>query len=320
MREVAFIRRHREQWEQFEVLLADQQSAGADQLASAYVQLMDDLAYARAQYPQAATTQYLNDLAARVHASVSRNRRLRTQRVRKFFFHDVPTALLEIRPHLALAFTAFVLGITLGFVAGLQNDDLARSILGNTYVDMTKSNIENGHPLEVYATYDGQSMFLAIAFNNLMILLRSVGMGLIPVLGAAYLIVNNSVMLGCFMGLFTRYNEFESFSLGVWIHGTLEISAFVVASAAAIKVTEAVLLPGTYPRLEAFARGVRTAVLVALGMVPLVVLAALLESFVTRFNEVSPILDLGIIAASLGVVVWYVIILPQTLVKRQRND
>lgn len=320
MREVHFIKHNQARWQELEGMVAQRNSASATELARAYVQLMDDLAFSRAQFPAAQCTAYLNNLAMQIHSAVARNKRLRRERVRNLLIVEIPSTFVDIRAHLAIAFVVFIAFAALGYIAAIHDESFVRSVLGNGYVDMTVENIKSGKPLEVYNQDSPLLMFLHIGFNNIMILLRSVGLGLLPIAGVAYLLVPNAVMIGTFMGLFSRYNELGTAVLGVWIHGTLEISAIIVGCAAAIRVTQAVLHPGTYPRKEAFAKGLRSAILVVVGMVPLLVVAAILESFVTRFYNTSPILNLSIIICSAVFVVWYVVIWPQKLLKRSRNE
>lgn len=320
MREVTFIKRNQERWQQFEVLISDPTGAEAHSVADAYVQLLDDLAFARSQFPTAQCTTYLNTLSSQVHATVARNKRLRTSRLRMLFFYEIPMQIVGIRWQLVMAALVFISCVVIGFVSGLHDEEFLRSVLGWGYVDMTIENIKSGKPLDVYAMSNPLTMFLRIAANNILILLKTVGLGLLPVVGPAYLLIPNGVMVGAFLGLFARYNHLATANLGIWIHGTLEISAIVVGCAAAINVSKCVLHPGTYPRREAFVRGVRTSVLVVVGMIPLLLVAALLEGFVTRLYAKSVFLNVSIIVASALFVLWYVVVWPRLLLKKDLHE
>ena len=46
-----------------------------DELADLFIQLTDDLAYARTNYPKADVTVYLNNLSTKVHQYIYRNAR-----------------------------------------------------------------------------------------------------------------------------------------------------------------------------------------------------------------------------------------------------
>jgi hypothetical protein len=53
----------------------------------------------------------------------------------------------------------------------------------------------------------------------------------------------------------------------------------------------------------------------AIGLVPLFIIAAFFESFVTRHTEMPVWLSITILASSLTFMVWYVIIYPNKIYK-----
>lgn len=60
-------------------------------------------------------------------------------------------------------------------------------------------------------------------------------------------------MLGCFETFFAQHGLlYESF-LAVFLHGTLEISALIIAGAAGLAMGNSWLFPGTYSRIVSFA-------------------------------------------------------------------
>ena len=75
MREAAFIQRNRPRWEAFEKVVNRPQSAAPDHLAELFVQITDDLSFARTQYPTSRTTKYLNALASKIHLEIYKNRK-----------------------------------------------------------------------------------------------------------------------------------------------------------------------------------------------------------------------------------------------------
>ena len=107
--------------------------------------------------------------------------------------------------------------------------------------------------------------------------------------------------------------------LTVWIHGTLEIAAIVVAGCAGLVIGNSILFPGTYSRGHSFRRGARQGLKIAIGLVPIFVVAGLLEGFVTRYTEMPVWLSLAIIGASLVFAVWYFILYPLCLHARERS-
>ena len=65
MREVAFIKQNKEKWLSFETAIFNNDFKNPDELASQYIQLINDLSYAQTYYPKSKVITYLNQLAAK---------------------------------------------------------------------------------------------------------------------------------------------------------------------------------------------------------------------------------------------------------------
>ena len=122
--------------------------------------------------------------------------------------------------------------------------------------------------------------------------------------------MQNGIMLGAFQTFFYQHGLLGTSMLAIWLHGTLEISAIIVAGAAGITMGNGWLFPGTYSRLTSFRRGARRALKIIVGTVPIFVVAAFIEGFFTRHTEWPDALRLTIILLSLLFVIGYYIYLP----------
>jgi hypothetical protein len=140
--------------------------------------------------------------------------------------------------------------------------------------------------------------------------------GVLHWLGVGVALFRNGVMLGAFFYFLTA-NGFghEAFHT-VWIHGVIEIWCIVVAGAGGIALGNSLWFPGAWPRGEAFMRGARDAMKIAIGLIPFFFLAAFFEGFVTRYTELSDVMRKIIIFGSLVFVIWYFILLPYILTIR----
>ena len=98
--------------------------------------------------------------------------------------------------------------------------------------------------------------------------------------------------------------------LAVWLHGTLEIWAIIVAGAAGLALGNGWLFPGTYSRKESFMRGAKKGLKIIVGTVPVFVMAGFIEGFITRHTELPDFLRLSIILLSLAFIIYYYIYLP----------
>ena len=310
MREAAFVKQNEQRWEQFESLLRQLGSANPDALADYFVRLTDDLAYAQTHYPQSNTARYLNNLAAQVHQAIYRNKKEDRGRVSRFWKTELPQLYYEARRPMLYAFLIFVLSIGVGALSTAHDDTFARLILGDAYVNMTLNNIERGDPMGVYKDMQQSDMFFAITFNNVRVSFLAFVLGLLASVGTGFMLFYNGVMVGAFQYFFYQKGLLLTSFLTVWTHGTLEISAIVLAGAAGLVMGNSLLFPGTYPRGESFRRGARRGLKMVIGLVPIFVAAGFLEAFVTRLTEWPMAAKLAIIVSSACFIVYYFIIYP----------
>jgi uncharacterized membrane protein SpoIIM required for sporulation len=318
MRETVFVGKNEQRWQEYERLVMSMEGASPEQLAEAYAALTEDLAYAQVQYPERTVTRYLNHLVGRVHLVLMRTRAQTLDTIKKLFTSDLPVALLQIRFEIKVVLLLFLFTVTIGFVAGRESDDVARLILGNHYVDMTIDNISNGDPMGVYKS-ESWVMFVQIASNNLLVMLKAVALGALPLIGIAYITMIHGVMIGSFHALFMQYGELERSLLTVWIHGTTEIAMLIISSAAGLSVGLSLMNPGTYARKEMFRIAARRAALIAFGTIPVIVFAAALESFVTRYTEMPLVVNFLIIGGSGYAMYWYFWKYPSDVSKRSTH-
>jgi len=195
-----------------------------------------------------------------------------------------------------------------------------RLILGDDYVNMTNSNIAKHDPFGVYKQGNEFLMFFQIAFNNIIVELTTFVMGIIFSVGSIYQLMNNGVMLGSFeYYLFSKGVGLQSV-LVIWIHGTLEISAIILAGGAGLTLGNSMLFPKTYKRIVSIKHGAKDGLKIAIGLIPIFLTAAFFEGFVTRHTEMPVWLSLGILLSSLSFIIWYVILYPNILNRKINHN
>ncbi len=320
MREAAFVKRNEKKWNTFEEMLSGQQQTNPDLLADYFIQLTDDLAYAQTQYPGSNIAVYLNNLTAKVHQAIYRNKKEDKNRFITFWKEELPQLYGSARKPLLYSFTIFILALLIGAVSAAHDDTFVRLILGDGYVNMTTENIAKGDPMAVYKQMRSSDMFFAITFNNIRVAFMAFAMGIFISLGTGMVLFYNGVMLGAFQYFFYQKGLLLTSFLTIWIHGMLEISAIVIAGAAGIVVGNSILFPGTYPRMESFRRGARKGLKMVIGLVPIFIAAGFLESFVTRLTDWPALAKLAIIGASAFFIVYYFILYPVTFHQHDDKD
>lgn len=165
--------------------------------------------------------------------------------------------------------------------------------------------------MAVYNSMSEGLMFFAITANNIKVALLAFAMGIFFSLGTGYILFSNGVMLGAFHYLFYENGLFDETILTIWIHGTLEISAIVIAGGAGLVMGNGILFPGTYPRLFSFQQAARKGLKIVIGLIPFFIIAGFLESFITRHTHWPLIVKIFIILVSLSITLFYLVILPK---------
>jgi len=320
MREAAFIQRNQSKWQRLEQVIQGLDGLSGDETSSLYIELNDDLSYARTFYPKSNIPVYLNGLASRLHQHIYRNQRTPRGRFLTFWREEVPLAMAATRKQLALSFFVFALAMVIGGLSAKYDESFARLIMGDGYVDMTLENIKKGEPMAVYGGHDEGWMFLGITVNNVRVALLCFAAGLFFSFGTGFLLLYNGIMVGAFQYFFYQQGVLRESLLTIWVHGTLEISAIIIAGAAGFVLGNSFLFPGTYTRGESFRHGARLGLKVVIGLVPVFIVAGFLESFVTRHAlEMPSYASLAIIGLSLTFVIYYFVILPYHAERRPRT-
>jgi len=319
MKEIIFLNTNVKRWRQFEDLLNRSLQTKPDTLAELFIQITDDLAYSRTYYPQSDTTKYLNSLALRAHQLIYINKKEKGNRMPNFWAVEFPQVIYEKQKFILYSFLIMFIAALIGAISTANDDTFVRLILGDSYVNMTLENIKNGDPLAIYKQANNIDMFLGISINNIRVSFITFMFGLFTSIGTGYMLFYNGVMLGCFQYFFYQQGLLTESILTIWIHGTLEIFAIIVAGAAGMVMGNGILFPGTYSRLESFMINTRKGVKMIIGLIPVFLVAAFFEGFVTRYYQSHWALRLTIIIGSLIFIVWYFFIYPAK-VKQIENE
>lgn len=309
MRESRFIDQNLDKWQKIERAITSEKLP-AEEMESAFVELNDDLAYARTFYKNRAVRLFLNNLLAPVYNTLHRGRRANWKSIVTFFTVDAPRMNFAARKYMLVSLFTVLIGFSIGYFSTRHDPEFANTILGNDYVRMTEANIAKGDPLAVYKQESPGAMFQHIATNNLRVAAYFFLFGALFCIGAMYLLMSNGIMLGAFTYLFTSRGLATEYVLTVYQHGTLEILTMVIEGAAGIMLGAGMLFPGTLSRTRSIQNAARKSIVMFLVCVPIIVLAAFIESYLTRFTGLSTALRSSIIILSLFFMLYYFIIYP----------
>ncbi|WP_343522875.1 stage II sporulation protein M [Pedobacter sp.] len=306
MREALFVKQNSEKWKHYDSM----QQANPDEVANQFIEITNDLAYSKTFYPNSKTTAYLNGLASKLHQAVYKNKKEKSNRFIYFWKTELPLLFLQHRKQVFYAFAFFLISCAIGALSAKYDDTFVRLIMGDSYVNMTNENIAKGDPFGVYKKDNGFMMFMQISANNIYVALYTFVLGIIFSFGAIVSLFRNGVMLGSFQYFFFSKGLGLQSVLVIWIHGTLEISAIVLAGAAGLILGNSFLFPKTYTRMASVLKGAKDGLKIVIGLIPIFIVAAFFESFVTRHTEMPVGLSIFILLSSAAFIIWYVIIYP----------
>jgi uncharacterized membrane protein SpoIIM required for sporulation len=322
MREALFIKKNADKWKEYQ----HGETKNPDEIADRFVNLMDDLAYAKTFYPKSKVTRWINGIAANIYQSIYQNKKEKYSRIFQFWKYELPLLFKRYHPILLFTTVAFLVFVAIGVFSAQSNEGFVRGVLGDDYVNMTEENIAKGDPFGVYKDENPFTMFVQIAFNNIKVAFFAFIGGLTLGYFTLKIMWGNGLMLGTFQYMFFAKGLGIKSILVIWIHGTLEISAIVIAGTAGFILANGILFPGTYSRMISFKRGAKDAAKVLICLVPIFILAAFFESYVTHLmsqtydksaNDGLPVwISVVILALSLLFIVWYFVIYPIRLHKK----
>ncbi|MBL8097096.1 MAG: stage II sporulation protein M [Anaerolineales bacterium] len=288
----AFIHQRQAEWRRLEALLSQAEAplrglspADVRELGLRYRAAASDLALAQRDYPDQPLTQYLNRLVARGHALLYRSEPIATRRLWRYLTHGLPQTYRRLWAFVALA-GALMFGPALlaGALVAAQ-PDLARVLLPVGSQDVIPI-VEEG---ELWTDIPMEERPYASGFimrNNIQVSILAFGGGVLMGLLTLYVLVTNGLMLGGILGLTHHYG----LAGGLWdfiiAHGVVELSVICIASAAGLRLGWAVLQPGLARRRDALALAARDALKLLLPCVPLLVLAGLIEGFISPNAEI----------------------------------
>jgi len=310
MRETEFIRNNHEKWQRYEAAL-ERGEQDPELLKQLYIHTTDDLSYSRTFYPNRSVRVYLNGLAQRTFLQLYKGRKGEAGRFFSFWSDELPRVVYARRRPLLISLVTFVLAMLIGIVSYRIDPAFAETIMGEAYMNMTRTNIEGGDPMAVYKQTSPFAMSLRITLNNIFVALLTFVSGAFFAVGSIVQLIRNGVMVGVFQYFFYDQGIFQESFLTIWIHGALEISSIVIAGGAGLAAGSGLLFPGTLSRFEAFKDSARDGLKIILGHVPLFIIAGFLEGYLTRHTEVPDAIRGAFILLCFAFIIWYYVLYPR---------
>jgi uncharacterized membrane protein SpoIIM required for sporulation len=254
-------------------------------LGRLYRAVTSDLALAQRDFPDHRVTIYLNQLVSRAHAVVYRSEPLALNRLIRFVTTGFPRTYRETFPFILVATLLFIIPALAAGLGTAWQPETARWLLParaqNLISSIEKQELWTNIPIDErpYA-----SSF--IMQNNIQVAFLAFGSGVLAGILTVWVMIFNGLLLGGITGL-TAYHgigfELWTFVIG---HGVIELSVIFIAGGSGLRLGWAILHPGLLRRRDALAVAAQKAVRLVIGCVPLLVLAGLIEGFISPAESI----------------------------------
>ncbi len=270
---------------------------GLRRLGSLYRSAAADLGVARRQWPHEPVATRLEGLVGRARHLVYDSPGRRGSAAR--FFATEYWRLIAQRP-LVLLVAASLLLAPAGLAAVWAREDPGAAS-GLVPAEMSRAaEPQGGGDLGLSA--GEQAAFASTIFtNNIRVTFLAFAGGITLGLVTAAVVIYNGLLLGAVAGLVSGAGNGRVLVELVAAHGILELSCIIVSAAAGLRMGWAIVQPGYRRRSEALAQEAGAAAQVALGTAPWLVLAGLVEGFVTPRGLGAP----GAVAVGLALAGCY---------------
>jgi len=273
------------------------------ELGRLYRSAAADLALARRRYPG-------DPVVARLEALVRRGRVAVYARapgggregLADFASRGYWRRVAERPVFLAIALGLLFVSSGLGFAWGVDDPGAAIGVVPEQFRGASPESGEIG-----VDGAEGAQLSSAIFTNNIQVSFLAFAGGLLAGLGTVAVSVYNGVFLGAFGGIVAGEGEGALLLELIAPHGVLELSCFAVVEAAGLRMGWALVEPGALPRGRALLIEARRAVEVVIGTAPWLVLAGLVEGFVTGSGlglALAVAIGVGLGALFWGLVAW----------------
>lgn len=284
-----FIAERKGEWEKLEAIAKDFRPGKAGHLSredlwklgTLYTTAVSDLSLLKsselARDPRNEVIAYLNSLVIRVHGMIYKKPAFRWASIPGFLLVEFPEAVRQSLIYIAVACSIFVSFISAGFLLGFSEPQFIELVVPGNII----STVEKGgvwfRDLHTVAPLASSQLMT----HNVAVIFLMIASGITFGIGTVYLLALNGLLIGTVAALCFRHNlslEFWSFLVP---HGSIELSSIFIAGGAGLIVGHALVDPGPYKRLEILPVRTRPAGRLALGCVPLLVIAGLIEAFLS---------------------------------------
>lgn len=287
----------KERWQQLEATLdhLDRHIAGRVEpsrlleLGALYQETLSDLGRARTTGDER-LQRYLNRLVARAYSHIyRRNGDSILLNGLDFILRRFPALVLERGHFIMTAFLIFLFSSVIGFLCVSADSKLIDLVIPESMRSAISADLAHGKISRDMTDESRLQVSSFIMTNNIKVSFNAFAFGFLFGIGTIYIMIYNGLLLGGLASVYHDAGQAVAFWSLILPHGVIELPCCFIAGGAGLILGYALVDPGRHERFDWLAHEGRAAAKLVAGVVPMLVLAALVETWVTPSTLPVPV-------------------------------
>ena len=282
-----FINQRKNAWQRLEELLRLLDHASlrrlhreeVRELGRIYRRTASDLAIARAESRDPRLVNYLNSLVIRAHGRIYRADAQGGRKILNYFTRELPQTFRRTWRYTFVSFFVFFIFSVFSFVATRYDPEFSELI--GVDAAFREVVIETKTHWWESLNEANQAGASEIMTNNIMVTIYTFALGATFGVGTLFYLAYNGANIASVLALTYRAgfgNDLVTFMVA---HGVIELTCIFIAGGAGLLVGTALIMPGDLTRADALKTRGMEAVRLMLGVAILLVIAGIIEGFVS---------------------------------------
>jgi uncharacterized membrane protein SpoIIM required for sporulation len=253
-----------------------------ENFTAAYRRSATELARVRAFSPDRRLADFIEQAVATAHFAVYRRKRPKFRQLVDAAVFGVPHSVQKLWKYHALSLLIVVISVGIAFTAVTWEPDTFYLFIPRDFAAGRDPSASREYLAQTLGPQDSSAgqdtQFTSELFtNNTKVAFMCFAWGFLAGLPTIYLLVKNGLILGAFFGLF--FNKGLGIEAIAWVfpHGVPEFGAIILCGGAGMAIGHRLINPGNLPRKTALTSTAVHACITALGCVPLLIMAGIIE-------------------------------------------
>jgi uncharacterized membrane protein SpoIIM required for sporulation len=258
-----------------------------------------DLAIAREEVKDKRLVNYQNHLVGRAHGAIYRSESSGFLGIVRFLQYEFPATFRRTFRYTLASFLISIAATAFAWSVSSVDEGFADRV-----VPGIREQIASHQNWTEQINEANSLNSTAIQTNNIRVTFLAFAGGVLAGVGTVFVLIGNGLMLGIVMALCIKHKFWDPL-IFICGHGVIELTAIFISGGAGLLIGKALLMPGNLKRVDALVTNGLTAVKLELGCIPMLLIAGLIEGFISPAH-IPAVLKFSIsIASAIALVAYF---------------